>query len=90
MYAAGDIIDWDQQKQLAKVASHGDVVVANILAATKGLPPTTEYKGSMGSSRVHWPVSTFTLSLLSRSHRNIVWAKGRVRVYSPPVGNSSR
>ncbi|KAG9021854.1 hypothetical protein FS837_006925 [Tulasnella sp. UAMH 9824] len=45
VYAAGDVIDWDEQKQLAKVPGHAGVVVANILASIQGKPASKTYKG---------------------------------------------
>ncbi|KAG8912678.1 hypothetical protein FRC01_004956, partial [Tulasnella sp. 417] len=45
VYAAGDVIDWDEQKQLAKVPAHAGVVVANILASIQGKPASKIYKG---------------------------------------------
>jgi len=35
IFAAGDIIDWTEQKQLAKYAKHADIVVANIISYLK-------------------------------------------------------
>jgi len=46
IYAAGDVIDWAEQKQAAKVAGHAAVIVANILSAVAGETPVTQYKGS--------------------------------------------
>lgn len=55
VYAVGDIIDWKQQTQLAKVPPMAGVVVANILADAKGGQATAEYKGYMGgSSNPRW------------------------------------
>ncbi|KIO28783.1 hypothetical protein M407DRAFT_242857 [Tulasnella calospora MUT 4182] len=45
VYAAGDVIDWDEQKQLAKVPGHAGVVVANILASIQGKSASKTYKG---------------------------------------------
>ena len=47
IYAAGDVIDWDEQKQAAKAAGQVGVVVANILSALAGQKPTAQYKGSL-------------------------------------------
>ncbi|KAG6840624.1 hypothetical protein C0991_005476 [Blastosporella zonata] len=46
IFAAGDVIDWKEQKQSAKAAVHGAIVAANIQALlnNKSLKP---YKGSM-------------------------------------------
>ena len=46
VFAAGDIIDWKEQKQAAKAGSHTTVVVANIAAFLQGQPPKKAYKGS--------------------------------------------
>jgi len=45
IFAAGDVIDYKEQKQAAKAGAHAAVVVANIIALLKGgqLKP---YKGS--------------------------------------------
>ncbi|KAM5540768.1 hypothetical protein V8D89_005412 [Ganoderma adspersum] len=46
VFAAGDIIDWQEQKQAAKAGSHAGVVVANLAAFLQGQPPKKAYKGS--------------------------------------------
>lgn len=43
--AAGDIIDFPEQKQAGKYGAHASVVVANIQSILKGEKPTKEYKG---------------------------------------------
>ncbi|KAH7098578.1 FAD/NAD(P)-binding domain-containing protein [Auriculariales sp. MPI-PUGE-AT-0066] len=45
IFAAGDIIDWDEQKMAAKAGKHGTVIAANILALTQGVNPSTKYTG---------------------------------------------
>lgn len=47
IYAAGDVIDWAEQKQAAKASSHAAVVVANILSAVAGQTPVTKYKSGV-------------------------------------------
>lgn len=47
VYAVGDVIDWAEQKQLAKIPGHVSVVVPNILAATRNQQPPKVYKGGM-------------------------------------------
>ncbi|KAG8904173.1 hypothetical protein FRB99_002121 [Tulasnella sp. 403] len=47
VFALGDIIDWKEQKMLAKVPSHASVVVANLLASVQGKAGTSQYKGFM-------------------------------------------
>ncbi|KAG8950634.1 hypothetical protein FRC04_007258 [Tulasnella sp. 424] len=52
VYAAGDVINWDEQKQLAKVPAHTGIVVANILASIQGKPAAKTYKGApMGPTK---------------------------------------
>lgn len=46
IFAAGDIIDWNEQKQAGKVYGHGDVVVANTIALLEGKEAKSEYKGA--------------------------------------------
>jgi len=46
VFAAGDVIEWDEQKQVAKYAKHAEIVVANVLSLVHGLTPVKEYKGS--------------------------------------------
>lgn len=48
VYALGDIAEWPETTQLAKVPAQAKVVVANILAQINGKPITQEYKGGMG------------------------------------------
>jgi len=47
IFAAGDVIDWDEQKQVAKYAKHAEVVVANVLSYLTGAAASKEYKGSV-------------------------------------------
>ena len=46
IFAAGDAIDWDEQKQAAKASGHTPVVVANLLSYVAGKPLQKRYKGS--------------------------------------------
>ncbi|KAL1676316.1 hypothetical protein EV122DRAFT_291979 [Schizophyllum commune] len=46
IFAAGDIIDWAEQKQAAKNAGHAAVVAKNVKAVLEGRKPTAVYKGS--------------------------------------------
>jgi len=46
IFATGDIIDWDEQKQAGKVYGHGDVVVANTIALLEGKEAKSAYKGA--------------------------------------------
>lgn len=45
VFALGDIIDWPEQKQLAKTWGHAGIVAANVEACLSGRP-FKEYKGS--------------------------------------------
>ncbi|KAG8950635.1 hypothetical protein FRC04_007259 [Tulasnella sp. 424] len=45
VYAVGDVIDWPEQKQAAKIQYHVGVVVPNILASIKGQKPPKIYGG---------------------------------------------
>ncbi|KAG8891683.1 hypothetical protein FRC01_014572 [Tulasnella sp. 417] len=47
VYAVGDVIDWPEQKQLAKIPSHVAVVVPNILASIEGKKAPKVYGGFM-------------------------------------------
>ncbi|KAG8924066.1 hypothetical protein FRC01_011981, partial [Tulasnella sp. 417] len=47
VYAVGDVIDWAEQKQVAKVPGHVAVIVPNILAAIKNQQPPKVYKGGI-------------------------------------------
>ncbi|KAI0629813.1 FAD/NAD-P-binding domain-containing protein [Trametes polyzona] len=46
VFAAGDIIDWEEQKQAAKAGTHAQVVSANVLSFLQGKPLKKVYKGS--------------------------------------------
>jgi apoptosis-inducing factor 2 len=46
IFAAGDIIDWVEQKQAIKAMGHAAVVVSNTLSLLAGQEPKVEYKGS--------------------------------------------
>ena len=45
IFAAGDAIDWDEQKQVAKYPAHGDVIITNVLAVLEKRTSTAQYKG---------------------------------------------
>lgn len=44
IFALGDIIDWNEQKQAFKSYSHGSVITANILSLLNGSKAQKEYK----------------------------------------------
>ncbi|KAG1757169.1 hypothetical protein EDB19DRAFT_1656189 [Suillus lakei] len=46
IFALGDIIDWTEQKQAAKLMWHVPIVVANIVSFLNGVTPTKKYAGA--------------------------------------------
>lgn len=46
VFAAGDIIDWEEQKQAVKANTHAGIVAANVLSFLEGKPLKKKYKGS--------------------------------------------
>jgi NADH dehydrogenase FAD-containing subunit len=44
--ALGDIIEWPEQKQAAKVKGQAEIVVANVLSVLERKQPKSVYKGS--------------------------------------------
>ncbi|OBZ71613.1 Apoptosis-inducing factor 2 [Grifola frondosa] len=47
VFAVGDIIEWNEQKQAAKAGAHIAVVAANIVSFLQDKPLKKEYKGSL-------------------------------------------
>lgn len=47
VFAIGDVIEWTEQKNLAKIPAMAAVLVPNILAAIEGKPAPKVYKGFM-------------------------------------------
>ncbi|KAL0581583.1 hypothetical protein V5O48_000513 [Marasmius crinis-equi] len=47
IFAAGDIVNWEEQKMIMKAQGHGAVVVKNIISLLAGKPTKAVYKGSM-------------------------------------------
>lgn len=47
VFALGDIIDWKEEKQAAKIAGQSAVVIANLLSFLAGGPSKKAYKGSV-------------------------------------------
>ncbi|KAH9048426.1 FAD/NAD-P-binding domain-containing protein [Lactarius hengduanensis] len=45
IYAIGDVIDWSEQKQLAKAPKHAQIAAANILSQLNGGSPGKQYTG---------------------------------------------
>jgi NADH dehydrogenase FAD-containing subunit len=46
IFALGDIIDWTEQKQIAKLIWHVPVVVANVASFLNGVAPMKKYAGA--------------------------------------------
>lgn len=46
VFAGGDIIDWEEQKQAAKAGTHAQVIIANVTSFLEGKPLKKAYKGS--------------------------------------------
>lgn len=46
MFVVGDIMAFDEQKQLAKTTGHVGIVVANILSLLSGKPAKKQYTGT--------------------------------------------
>jgi NADH dehydrogenase FAD-containing subunit len=44
IFALGDIVDWNEQKQAAKGSGHSATVMANILSLLAGSEPKKHYK----------------------------------------------
>jgi len=69
IFAAGDIIDWKEEKQAVKAISHASIAANNIAAVLRGdVSAIKEYKGSsemiiVTNGKVHWFYSYITLIL---------------------------
>ena len=46
IFAGGDAIEWDEQKQVTKYKAHASVIVENILSLLKKKQPVALYPGS--------------------------------------------
>lgn len=46
IFALGDIIDWTEQKQAAKLMWHVPVIVGNVVSFLNGATPTKKYTGA--------------------------------------------
>lgn len=44
IFAIGDIVDWNEQKQAAKASGHATTITANVLSLLSGSKPQKEYK----------------------------------------------
>ena len=45
IYAIGDVVDWQEQKQAAKAPKHAQIAAANILTQINGGDPKKAYSG---------------------------------------------
>ena len=45
VFAVGDIVDWQEQKQAVKSMSHAGVVAANVVSFVRGQPLKKKYGG---------------------------------------------
>jgi hypothetical protein len=46
IFAAGDVIEWEEQKQLSKALNHADMIAKNVVYVAKREDPPMIYKGS--------------------------------------------
>jgi NADH dehydrogenase FAD-containing subunit len=46
IFAAGDIADWPEQKQVGKYYAHAVIVAKNVVDILNGVKPSKQYKGS--------------------------------------------
>ena len=46
IFAAGDAIDWEEQKQAMKAMAHASIVAANVVSFVQDKPLKKVYKGS--------------------------------------------
>ena len=72
VFAAGDIVDWEEQKQAMKAMAHASIVAANVVSFVQDKPLKKVYKGSpemiiipLGKVRVHCQMHT--------SGGNVLW-----------------
>ena len=86
VFAVGDIIDWEEQKQAAKANTHVQVVSANVVSFLEGKPYKKKYKGSPEMILIPlgkvWPVF--------RKHKNMLLthlAERRCWLRELPVGH---
>jgi len=76
IYAIGDVIDWEEQKQAAKAPKHAQIAAANILAQLKGGAPKTNYSGQpelivITNGKVGCSLLSTQLSLSDPSSRHL-------------------
>jgi apoptosis-inducing factor 2 len=46
IFAGGDVIEWDEQKQVSKYSLHASVIVRNVISVLKKQQPPALYPGS--------------------------------------------
>jgi hypothetical protein len=75
IFAGGDAIEWDEQKQVTKYKAHASVIVDNIISLLKKRQPVALYPGSYElisisngkvSPDIHRSTCTVELPILSR------------------------
>jgi apoptosis-inducing factor 2 len=73
IFAGGDAIEWDEQKQVTKYGAHASVIVENIVALLQKKQPSALYSGSYElisisngriSAEVHSSTCVVELSIL--------------------------
>ena len=45
IFAAGDVIDWDEQKRAIKYVAHAKIVVGNVMSVLRDRQPNALYRG---------------------------------------------
>jgi len=88
IFAVGDIIDWEEQKQAAKAIGHAPVVVANVVNLLAGRPVRKEYGGlpeviAIANGKVGKPACCCSC-YFSPASVTIEW---RIYVRPSPLGN---
>jgi len=89
IFAVGDIVDWDEQKQAAKAIGHAPVVVVNIVNLLAGRPVRKEYGGfpeviAVANGKVGEFMSHSCACCFSPVSATTEW---RIYVHSFPLGN---
>ena len=80
IFAMGDILDWEEQKQLFKANGHSSVITANLLSLLSGAEPQKIYKTGpemilITTGKVSLTLFIIIISLMSMidpSHRMVV------------------
>jgi len=80
IFALGDIIDWPEQKQAAKLRWHVPIAVANIISFLDEAPLTKKYSGApemivITNGRVSIMVEKFSMLTADVGvYRRVAWA----------------